>query len=247
MDGRRLGWYHYRTMIKAVLFDLYGTLAGFHPSRFEIQSTACADFDIRVTPEGVLKGYGLADAYMAEQNALRPLRDRNGEERDRFFAEYERLVLQGAGVNVSAEQAGRIWRRVRKVPYGLARFDDVLPTMDLLRAQGMTLGLISNMNREGGELVESLGLASSLDFAVTSFEVGDEKPHPPIFLAALDRAGAEPHEAVHVGDQLTSDVEGARGVGINPVLIDRDGIHTDVDDCPRIETLMELPELVASY
>ena len=150
-------------------------------------------------------------------------------------------------MNVSAQQAGRIWRRVRKVPYGLARFDDVLPTMDLLRAQGMTLGLISNMNREGGELVESLGLASSLDFAVTSFEVGDEKPHPPIFLAALERAGAEPQEAVHVGDQLTSDVEGARGVGINPVLIDRDGIHADVDDCPRIETLTQLPGLIASF
>ena len=59
-------------MIRAVFFDMYGTLAGFSPSRFELQSQACADFGIRVTPEGVLKGYAAADAYMNEQNAVEP-------------------------------------------------------------------------------------------------------------------------------------------------------------------------------
>ena len=232
-------------MIKAVFFDLYGTLAGFSPSRYQIQATACADFGIQVTPESILRGYALADAYMAEQNAVRPLRERSREGQNQFFAEYERLVLQGAGVEVSGERALEIWRRVRQVPYQLTRFDDVVPALEVLRSQGLTLGLISNMNRDGAELTRELGLAPYLDFAVTSIEVGAEKPHPPIFLAALEKAGAAPHEAVHVGDQLTSDVEGARGVGINPVLLDRDGNHTAIKGCPRIESLVELPELVA--
>ena len=68
------GCYHKLAMIKAVFFDLYGTLAGFYPSRYEIQSTACADFGIQVTPEGILAGYALADVHMADQNAVRPLR-----------------------------------------------------------------------------------------------------------------------------------------------------------------------------
>ena len=232
-------------MIKAVFFDLYGTLGGFSPSRYQIQATACADFGIQVTPEGILRGYALADAYMAEQNAVRPLRERSREGQNQFFAEYERLVLQGAGVEVSGERALEIWRRVRQVPYQLTRFDDVVPALEVLRSQGLTLGLISNMNRDGAELTRELGLAPYLDFAVTSIEVGAEKPHPPIFLAALEKAGAAPHEAVHVGDQLTSDVDGARGVGINPVLLDRDGNHTAIKGCPRIESLVELPELVA--
>ena len=232
-------------MIKAVFFDLYGTLAGFSPSRYQIQATACADFGIQVTPEGILRGYALADAYMAEQNAVRPLRERSREGQNQFFAEYERLVLQGAGVEVSGERALEIWRRVRQVPYQLTRFDDVVPALEVLRSQGLTLGLISNMNRDGAELTRELGLAPYLDFAVTSIEVGAEKPHPPIFLAALEKAGAAPHEAVHVGDQFTSDVDGARGVGINPVLLDRDGNHTAIKGCPRIESLVELPELVA--
>ena len=74
-----------------------------------------------------------------------------------------------------------------------------------------------------------------------------QKPHPPIFLAALSKAGVEPHEALHVGDQVTSDIQGARSVGINPVLLDRDGNHPGFDDCPRIETLMALPMLLPSY
>ena len=55
-----------------------------------------------------------------------------------------------------------------------------------------------------------------LDLVVTSGEVGMEKPHPPIFHEALRRAGVEAGDAAHVGDQLSSDVDGARNVGIQP-------------------------------
>ena len=67
------------------------------------------------------------------------------------------------------------------MPYEMARFDDVAAAMDILRLQGLTLGLISNMNQRGNELTESLGLDPYLDFAVTSLDVGAEKPHPPIW------------------------------------------------------------------
>lgn len=235
-------------MIAAVFFDLYGTLAGFSPPRYQIQSEACVQFGITVTPEGVLKGYALADALMARQNAVRPIRRLDINQRKDFFSEYERLVLEGDGVRVSKERAWEIWNRVREVPYKLRRFDDVLPVMDLLRTQGIALGLISNINFKGDELADNLGLAPYLDFTVTSGEVGAEKPHPPIFLAALSKAGmVEPNEAIHVGDQVTSDIQGAKSVGINPVLLDRDGNHRGFADCPRIETLMELPTLLRSY
>lgn len=234
-------------MIKAVFFDLYGTLAGFQPSRYEIQSEACASFGIDVTPQGILRGYALADAFMAEQNATVPVRTRDRQGQRQFFAEYEQLVLRGCGVEVSTDQAMEIWRRVRQVPYQMERFEDVLPAMDLLKQRGLTLGLLSNMNRDGGELADQMGLKPYLDFAVTSAEVGSEKPHSPIFQAALGKAGVEPSEAIHVGDQMTSDIEGASNVGINPVLVDRDGNHPDTTLCPRIESLMELPDLVATY
>lgn len=234
-------------MIRAIFFDMYGTLAGFHPPRYEVQSQACAPFGITVTPEGVLRGYAAADAYMNEQNISSPLRLRSPEERDRFFSEYERLVLGGDGVEVSLERAGEIWRALRQLPYSLVPFDDVIPTLELLKARGLALGLISNIDQHGAELLDSLNLSGHLDFAVTSGEVGAEKPNPALFRAALSKAGARPEEAVHVGDQPSSDVEGALAVGISAVLLDRDGNHSTYDRCPRIETLDQLPGLLDEH
>jgi putative hydrolase of the HAD superfamily len=96
-------------------------------------------------------------------------------------------------------------------------------------------------------LCSRLGLDSYLDFCVTSEEAGAEKPHPPIFLAALRRAHVAPQEAIHVGDQYQADVQGARAVGINPVLLDREGWYHDVNDCSKITTLPELDRLVTEH
>lgn len=234
-------------MITAVFFDLYNTLAGFRPSRYEIQSEALADFGIIVTPQGILSGYHLADAFMSHQNATKPVRSLSREENRVFFAEYERRVLRGAGVEVTQDEAWQIWRRIRKIDYGLALFDDTIPALETCRQMGLTVGLISNMNQGGDELAESMGLLPYLDFSITSHEVGAEKPSPLIFERALERAGAQPANAVHVGDQLTSDVAGALNAGINAVLLDRDGNHKGYTAQPRIEGLEELPRLLKGY
>lgn len=231
-------------MIEAVFFDLYGTLAGFKPDKFEVQSEACAQFGIEVTRRGIIVGYAMADAFMADQNAIRPLGQFNHEERADFFAEYERLVLKGCGVNVSREKAGEIWRAVRQVPYSLALYDDVLPVVDMLKMRGLTVGLISNMDGTGEQLLEDMRLTPYVDVVVTSGEVGAAKPHPPIFREALRRAGVEAVNAMHVGDQLGSDVRGALDAGIQPVLLDREGNHPDYTECPRIEGMTELVELL---
>jgi len=85
-----------------------------------------------------------------------------------------------------------------------------------------------------------LGLEPYLDVIVTSEEAGADKPNPIIFQAALQRAGVDASEAVHVGDQYKMDVVGARGVGVNPILIDRYNLYPEGSDCPRICNLTEL-------
>ena len=123
-------------------------------------------------------------------------------------------------------------RSARWVLYG-----DTLPAMKALKQRGLVLGLISNIVIGSA----GVGLEAYLDLVVTSKEVGANKPEPPIFLAALERAGVGAPEAVYVGDQYQTDVLGAKGVGIKPVLIDRFDLESDVDDCPRIHSLEELP------
>ena len=230
--------------VRAVTFDLFDTLARFWPPREQIQAEALRAFAIEVTPQGIDRGYALADAYMARENASgAPVRMRSPEATAAFFAEYERLVLHGAGVEVSREMAWRVWQQVRTIRYDLALFDDVLPSLRRLKDLGLALGLISNINRTGPDLLNSLGLEGVLDSAVTSREVGAEKPHAPIFLAALQRLGATSAETVHVGDQYASDIVGALGAGMRPVLIDRYGTAEPVVGVPSVSSLTEVVRL----
>ncbi len=231
-------------MLKAVFFDLYGTVAGFEPGRFEVQSMACAEFGITLTPEGVLRGYADADAYMGRENAIHHIGRRTPAERDAFFAEYQRRVVRGSGAEVSLETAGKIWRRIQQIPYELVPFPDAAPALRTLRERGLLTGLISNMDMGGEKLITTIGLDGLFHVAVTSGDVGAAKPDPAIFRAALSRAGVHANEAVHVGDQLSSDVRGALAVGIRPVLLDRDRNHPYYRECSRIESLTELPALL---
>ena len=231
-------------MIRAVFFDFYNTLGRFDPPREKIQADACAEYGISVAYEGITRGYAIADAFMARESARRPVWGRSDPDRDEFFGEYERLVLEGAGVEVSLELALRVFARVREIPRGYALYDDVLAALDELKRRGIVLALITNNRGDANALCRDQGLFPALDFAVGSEEAGAGKPDPAIFQAALRRARTEPRETMHVGDQYDTDVKGARAAGIHPVLLDRDNMKAGVVDCPRILGLGELPSLV---
>jgi putative hydrolase of the HAD superfamily len=102
-------------------------------------------------------------------------------------------------------------------------FADALSALPRLREQGTRLVVVSNWDVSLPEVLERVGLAPRLDGIVTSAEAGARKPDPAIFERALGLAGVPASEALHVGDTLAEDVEGARNAGIEPVLIVRGG------------------------
>lgn len=233
--------------IRAVFFDLYDTLMGFDPPREVVQGRALEPFGISSNKEGFDAGYALADAFMAEQTAKAPLSALSPEAQSDFFAHYEQLILQGIGHEVDLKTAAEVWRAVRKQEYGFALYDDVTPVLDGLRSAGYVVGVVTNMSRPGEDVAESMGFSANVDFTLSSMDVGASKPDPRMFQAALSRAGVESNQAVHVGDQLETDIDGARGAGINPILIDRHAAAVDYDACPRITTLTELPAVLDGF
>ena len=70
---------------------------------------------------------------------------------------------------------------------------------------------------------------------VVSQRVGTIKPHPAIFAAALELAGIQADEALHVGDTADEDVAGAQAAGIRPLLIDRQGSAGDISSLEEID------------
>jgi len=121
-------------------------------------------------------------------------------------------------------------------------YEDVAPTLNGLKRSGVRLGVISNFDSRLFDVLRNCGLDQFFDSVHISTQVGAAKPDPAIFQAALSHHAIEPHQAVHVGDSLREDVEGAQAAGIKPILLDRDHSHAD---CPsRITSLDQLPDLL---
>ncbi|MDA1127881.1 MAG: HAD family hydrolase [Chloroflexi bacterium] len=233
-------------MIKAVSFDFYNTLVRFWPPLEEIQQAACHELGLTVREKAITHGYAVADLLFNRENEERSLSSRSDEERLEFFGRYEQLILETAGIPVSIDLAQRVWKMAMSVPKDFMPFDDTVPALEQLRESGYKVGVITNLRRDLSQLCERVGLSPYLDFMVGSEEVGIEKPHPPIFIAALEKVGAAPQEVVHVGDQIRSDVMGAQGVGMHAVLIDRSGFGPEAVDCLKISSLAELSALLES-
>lgn len=228
--------------IEIVYFDVYGTLAGFDPPREVVQQKAAAKFGLRLDKDGIDAGYRDADHLMAEQNSTQPLRLMTPEEQLDFFARYERLVLKGAGHDVDFETAKQIWKTVRAQDYGWALFPDVLTGFARLQEAGYRLAALSNMPYSAIEMCDMLGLTGHIEFAITSGDVGAEKPDPRIFHAALDRGKVSPEKSVMVGDSINSDLRAAESAGMKAILMDRYNNHPWHKEHPRVTTVLEAHE-----
>jgi len=172
----------------------------------------------------------LAAAEPAAKRAIDLPPSRTGHDDARRGTTFFESVVRGAGFHLDdegdlrAEHARRnLWS---VVPPGAPE------ALDRLRAAGFGLVLVSNAAPDLPAFLGELDLARRFDHLVVSGILGVEKPDPRIFREALRLAGAEPAAAVHVGDLVEIDVAGARGAGLEAVLVDPSGTRTDAD-CPR--------------
>ncbi len=123
-------------------------------------------------------------------------------------------------------------------------FPDAYPTLGALKERGLTVGAVSNWVWNLPELLHALDLVGHFDFIAASSRIGFEKPNPRIFEWALEQAEAGAAEVIHVGDHVVADIEGARGVGIDGVLIDRFGRHDPTQVPDGVSVITSLTELL---
>ena len=109
-------------------------------------------------------------------------------------------------------------------------YSDVIPTLDAL-SSNCILGLLSN----GNTYPERIGLKDRFSYVIFAQDVGFEKPDPRIFKKALDKVDCAPHELLHVGDSLDSDVIGANNVGVISVWLNRDKRPNETGIVPDFE------------
>jgi putative hydrolase of the HAD superfamily len=227
-------------MIKAVFFDYYNTLVDYDPPREETQSKLLGEMGIKITPKELLRPIMVADDFLSKEHSRLSMGKRSQEETAALYGRYHGMVLKEAGLEASPQLIGNILKKWLAIDLKMALYKDVAPALDSLKEQGLTLGLISNVDRDISATYDELGLGNWLGVTVTSQDVGFNKPHPEIFQAALKKAGVKPAEAIYVGDQYEIDVIGANGVGMRGILIDRHDFFGDITDALRIRSLAEV-------
>jgi putative hydrolase of the HAD superfamily len=214
-------------MLRAVLFDVDFTLARPGPE---------------LGPEGYVRAgerHGLrleAARYDAARDAaLVDLRRHPElEHDDEIWFRFTERIVRGMGGDADtayecAVEITRGWERHENFEL----YDDVAGALASLRASGLRIGLVSNSARDVREFARHHGL--DVDAGISSFHHGRTKPHASIFRAVLELLEVEPPEAAMVGDTIADDIEGARALGMQAILVDREGLHADFE--PRIESL----------
>ena len=118
-------------------------------------------------------------------------------------------------------------------------YEDVLPALERL-ARRYRIVAVSNGNAE----VARVGLGHLVTGSVSARLHGVAKPDPSIFIAACAAAGAAPHEVLHLGDDLVTDVDGALAAGLHAGWICRpDGAHASAPPPERAHRFADLLEV----
>ncbi|MBI3158974.1 MAG: HAD family hydrolase [Chloroflexi bacterium] len=229
--------------IKAVIFDLDGTLRQSRPDGHELFWDYAAKLGAPDGPDRRRKALQWSHEYWADSEDLLIDLKTYGMENGEFWLNYAKrhLLALGARRAQALDWAAQMHQFMSENydPEDIIP-DDVIPTLAALRQRGYTVGLVTNRSRPVPEYLEEKGLLPHLDFQFAAGEIGMWKPKPEIFYYALGLANARPHEALYVGDNYFADVVGARGANILPVLIDPQGLWEGVADCATIRAIGEL-------
>jgi HAD superfamily hydrolase (TIGR01662 family) len=131
-------------------------------------------------------------------------------------------------------------------------YPDARRAMRSLRDMGVWVGVAGNQTSRAGEILRKLDLPA--DLIATSDDWHAAKPDAAFFDALLRDAPCRANEIVYVGDRLDNDLKPAKAAGLLTAFIRRGpwgyiwDRHPDMESAAdwRMETLAELPEIVAS-
>jgi putative hydrolase of the HAD superfamily len=233
--------------IKAILFDLDGTLRLNRPDGAEVFIDQAVALGLPIRLDDRLRGIRWEHYYWANSPELRnDFKDYGGDASPDFWLNYGRRQLVALGAaSVRARELAPALSHYMNDSYKPASVlaDAAAGILREFKDAGFKLGVVSNRELPFGEEVERLEISSFFDFLLAAGEVQLYKPDPGIFRAALERVGVQPEAAMYVGDNYFADVVGSQRAGLHPVLYDPRGVYPSAV-CDVIQAFGQLPGLL---
>lgn len=230
-------------MIKAIFFDLDGTIRLNEPRGTEVFTEHAARLGLRVREDDFRRAARWEHYYWAHSHELKEDNKELGRLTDEHWLRYShrQLVALGASPKEAQELAPKLneYMMAAYQPRSVVP-EELPPVLQALTQAGIKLGVISNREKPLQEVLSEIGLIQHFPYSLAGGEIKAWKPDPQIFLHACKAIGSEPNETVYVGDNWFADVRGSRAAGLTPVLYDPRGIFDD-PECAVITSFDELP------
>lgn len=193
-------------MLKAILFDVDGTLVNSNDAHAHAWVRAFAEHGITVPFDAVRRLIGMGG---------------------------DKLMPRVSHLTEESEEGAEIANRRKEIfkDECLPKLKPLRGAADLvaaIKARGLTAVAASSAKKEELQpLLKIAGASSLMDAATSSDDAEESKPDPDIVTAALHRAKAAPDEALMIGD-TPYDIQAARRAGVRVVAF-RSGGWDDVD------------------
>jgi FMN phosphatase YigB (HAD superfamily) len=226
--------------VRAVLFDLGGTLIGNNLDTFE-------------TFHRILESAGISIPVQQVEEAFSRVKEGEGAifyqlmgkiPPAELYGLWDSMILRALGVEDDGTLAGIIDNQWIAVSSPFV-YSDVAPFLGFLKERGIKTGIISNAYQEEIQMIlEIVGLDPEFDVIVGGDTIKRVKPDPCVFQYAVETLGIHPGEALYVGNVVEKDYTAAEKAGLIPFLI----IHSQREDLPEgvrtVTTLTALQKVV---
>jgi len=212
-------------MIKAIIFDLDGTLIDRQKAFKEFLFN---EFNKYTIDEELINSM-VEDILVWDDFGRVP--------RSISFGKWEeKYNLKG----ITANELDEKWKNESGKTCYL--YDDVRSTLTELKKKYKLAILTNGSPTSQRRKLDSIDIYDLIDYSLISGEYEVNKPDPKIYRYVCEKLGCKPEECVYVGDTYDIDYEGAINAGLNSVFVNhKKEIH------PEAKMIDEINELLKIY
>ncbi len=225
----------------AIFFDLDHTLWDFDTNsretlielhmQYQLENLGINQKEFLVTFKKINTGlWNLYDTGQIKQEVIRL---------QRFHRIFQELGVDEYELSLkfSADYVSQSPKKGNLLPYAKEALDHLQPIYPM--------HIITNGFSEiQGIKMASGGISHYFESVVTSELAGHKKPSKEIFEYALNQNKLQPHEVVMIGDNLLTDMVGAKNASIDTIYFNPEKVKHDTELTHEIYSLAELKQLL---